>query len=198
MIVLLSVVLLSLALAADAFAAALGQGAKGRGAVWPLAMRTGAAFGVAQAVAPLIGWGLATAFAGAIEAFDHWIAFGLLAVLGMRMIRAALKDAKGGDTPDVAEGAEAVAGGDSFLGLMVLAVAVSIDAAAAGVTLPALGAPVMVSVAAIGGTTFVLSALGVLIGRAGSEALGWKAEALGGVILIVIGVKVLIDHRAFG
>lgn len=190
---LASVLLLSLGLAADAFAAALGRGAALRGPVLPEALKTGAAFGLGQAIAPLIGWGVAAAFAGAMEAYDHWIAFALLVVLGARMIRGALTDARLG--PAAQEAAERKR---SCWSLVLLAAAVSVDAAAAGVTLPALGAPVAASVIVIGGATFILSAIGVAIGRAGSEALGWKAEAAGGVILIAIGIKVLLDHHAFG
>ena len=82
--------------------------------------------------------------------------------------------------------------------LFVLAVATSIDAAAAGFTLPTIGVGVGVSLAVIGGVTFVLSAAGVWIGRMGSQALGSKAEILGGLVLIGLGVKVLVDHQAFG
>ena len=82
--------------------------------------------------------------------------------------------------------------------LVTLAIAVSIDAAAAGITLPTLGVPVFISVAVIGLVTFVLSAAGVMIGRVGAKALGPQAEIVGGLILIMIGAKVLVDHRAFG
>ena len=82
--------------------------------------------------------------------------------------------------------------------LVTLAIAVSIDAAAAGITLPTLGVPVFISVAVIGLVTFVLSAAGVMIGRGGAKALGPLAEIVGGLILIMIGAKVLVDHRAFG
>ena len=89
---------------------------------------------------------------------------------------------------------EELAGGT----LVTLSIAVSIDAAAAGITLPTLGTPVLVSIAVIGLVTFILSAAGVLIGRGGAKALGPQAEIAGGLILIVIGAKVLVDHRAFG
>jgi putative Mn2+ efflux pump MntP len=82
--------------------------------------------------------------------------------------------------------------------LASLAVAVSIDAAAAGMTLPALEAPILISVLVIGLVTFALSFAGVIIGRAGARAIGPQAEIIGGLILILIGAKVLIDHRAFG
>jgi putative Mn2+ efflux pump MntP len=185
-----SLVLLAFGLAADAFAVAIGQGAAARTRVWRTALAVGLAFGVAQAVAPLLGWSLGVAFAGLIEAWDHWIAFVLLALIGFKMIWEGNKS----DPPREKETAKQ-AGGWALLGL---AVATSIDAAAAGITLPTLGAPILLSIGAIGLVTFVLSFSGVWIGRTGSRVLGPNAEIIGGLILIVIGAKVLIDHKAFG
>jgi putative Mn2+ efflux pump MntP len=188
-----SLVLLAVGLAADAFAVAIGQGAAARTHVWRTALVVGLAFGVAQAVAPLLGWSLGVAIAGLIEAWDHWIAFGLLALIGARMIWEGNKSDPPGEASD--PGKEQIAKGWTLPGL---AVATSIDAAAAGVTLPTLGAPMLLSIGLIGGVTFVLSFVGVWIGRTGSRALGSNAEVIGGLILIVIGAKVLIDHKAFG
>lgn len=193
MTVYISLALLSLALAADAFAVAIGQGVAVRANLLRSALMVGLAFGAAQAIAPLIGWALGVAFAGYIESFDHWIAFVLLAFVGAKMIR----EGNAADPPGEASdpGKERVASGFQ---LLVLSVAVSIDAAAAGVTLPTIGAPLVTSLAAIGGVTFVLSAIGVWIGRHGARAIGPQAEIIGGLMLIVIGAKVLIDHKAFG
>jgi putative Mn2+ efflux pump MntP len=188
-----SLVLLAIGLAADAFAVAVGQGAATRAHVWRTALAVGVTFGVAQAVAPLIGWSLGIAFAGLIEAWDHWIAFGLLALIGAKMIW----EGNRADPPgkEREPGQEKLAGGLALLGL---AVATSIDAAAAGITLPTLGAPILTSIAVIGLVTFALSYAGVWLGRTGSRVLGPNAEIIGGLILIVIGAKVLIDHKAFG
>jgi putative Mn2+ efflux pump MntP len=184
-----SLFLLGLALAADAFAVALSQGALSRSNTLRTSLSVGFAFGLAQAIAPLIGWGLGVAFAGAIESFDHWIAFGLLALVGAKMIwEGNTADPPGEEDKKVT----------SLGALVMLAIAVSIDAAAAGVTLPTLGAPILVSIAVIGGVTFALSAAGVWIGRFGAARIGPQAEIIGGVILIVIGAKVLFDHHAFG
>ena len=109
------------------------------------------------------------------------------------MIREGLAHDPPGEESD--PGKEVVARGWK---LVMLAIAVSIDAAAAGVTLPTLDAPIAVSIAMIGLVTFALSVAGVMIGRAGAKALGSQAEIVGGLILIIIGAKVLIDHRAFG
>ncbi|MDP3736234.1 MAG: manganese efflux pump MntP family protein [Hyphomonadaceae bacterium] len=183
----LSLFLLAIGLAADAFAVALSQGAAARTNLLRTAIIVGLAFGVAQAIAPLIGWSLGIAFAGLIESFDHWVAFVLLAAIGTKLIW------EGNQPKD--EVAKKPAGGWQ---LLVLAVATSVDAVAAGIALPTLGAPILISIAVIGLITFALSFAGVWIGRAGSKALGSNAEIIGGLILIVIGAKVLIDHHAFG
>jgi len=188
-----SLFLLAVGLAADAFAVALGQGAATRKTPWRTAITVGLAFGAAQAVAPLIGWLLGVAFAGLIESFDHWVAFGLLAAMGSKMNWEGYRNDPPGDESD--PGKERQAGAWQ---LTVLAVATSIDAAAAGITLPTLGVPIVISIVVIGLITFALSFAGVWIGRAGSKALGSNAEIIGGLILIVIGAKVLIDHHALG
>jgi manganese efflux pump family protein len=188
-----SVVLLAFGLAADAFAVAIGQGAAARTQPWRTAATVALAFGVAQAIAPLIGWSLGYWFASLIDAFDHWVAFGLLTLVGAKMV---WEGNKGGPArPESDAGKRPAARGWA---LLMLAIATSIDAAAAGITLPTLGAPVLVSIAIIGAVTFILSFAGVWIGRTGSRAIGPNAEIVGGLILIVIGAKVLIDHRAFG
>lgn len=189
----ISLILLAIGLAADAFAVALGQGAVTRHRAVRGALVIAFAFGLAQAIAPLIGWALGVLFADLIANFDHWVAFVLLALVGGKMIREGFAKDPPGEESD--PGKEKPARGWV---LVTLAIAVSIDAAAAGITLPTLDAPIFVSVAVIGLVTFALSFAGVLIGRAGAKAIGPQAEIVGGLILIVIGAKVLIDHRAFG
>ena len=185
---MISLFLLSLALASDAFAVALCQGAVTGPQPWRLSLSVGAAFGIAQAIAPLIGWGLGVAFAGMIATVAHWIAFALLALVGGKMLFEGAKADPPGDEKKRASG----------MALFILAVATSIDAAAAGFTLPTIGVGIGLSVAMIGGVTFILSVAGVWIGRVGSQAQGSKAEILGGSVLIGLGFKVLIDHHAFG
>lgn len=183
----LALILLAFGLAADAFAVAITQGAAATDRPMRAALVLAGAFGLAQAIAPLAGWALGQTFAGHIEHWDHWIAFGLLGVIGAKMIRDGLKPR--------AEPEEELSKG---LALPMLALATSIDAAAAGVALPTLGAPILMSVLTIGLVTFGMCFAGVWIGRAGSRAVGPNAAILGGVVLIVIGAKVLVDHRAFG
>jgi manganese efflux pump family protein len=189
----ISLILLAFGLAADAFAVALGQGAVVKANPWRSALVVGAAFGLAQAIAPLLGWAVSLLFAGLIESVDHWVAFVLLVIVGGKMVWEGSRSDPPGKESD--PGKETLAGGWK---LVILSVTVSIDAAAAGITLPTLDAPIVVSVVVIGLVTFALSTAGVMIGRAGAKAMGAQAEIIGGLILIVIGAKVLIDHKAFG
>lgn len=183
---LLAAATLGSALAADAFAAALCQGVGVRRNHHARAMLVGGAFGAAQAIAPLLGWGIGVSCAGVIADVDHWIAFAILAVLGGKLIREGLSRA-GACAPPA-----------TGMALLWLAIATSIDAVAAGVVLPTLDVPPLLAAATIGVVTFVISAGGVYLGRVVGAALGGKAEVLGGVVLIAIGIRVLVAHRAFG
>lgn len=182
-----TLLVLAFALAADAFAVALCQGAAVRPG-WRGAARIGVAFGAAQALMPLVGWGLGVAFADAIRDVDHWVAFILLAILGAKTL-------KEGITPDEA-GCDPTPSLSSWA-LLGAAVATSIDAAAAGITLPTLGAPILLACAVIGLVTLLLCAAGVFIGAASGARLGKKAEIAGGLALIAIGTKILVDHMFF-
>ncbi len=180
-------VVLALALAADAFAVAVSQGASGRHGIGG-AMRIGGAFGLAQGIMPLIGWALGVRFTGVIGAFDHWIAFGLLGALGAKTIYEGLSaDDDAGPAPRL-----------SNLALLGAALATSIDAAAAGVTLPTLGAPIGLACATIGLVTLAASTSGVLLGGAAGSRIGKRAEVVGGAALILIGLNILIRHLFFG
>ena len=186
----MTVILLALALSMDAFAAALSQGAAARpSATLAGALRIGAAFGSAQAIMPLLGWALGLAFASMIRDMDHWIAFVLLAAIGGRMVHAAF--ASGVDDND---SIPLITG----WALASVAVATSIDAAAAGVTIAFLRQPVLVTCAVIGTVTFLLSIAGVLLGGALGSVVGKRAELLGGLVLIGLGCKILIEHQFLG
>jgi putative Mn2+ efflux pump MntP len=151
-------------------------------------IRVATFFGGFQALMPLVGWLLGSRIGPFVEAWDHWIAFALLAGIGGKM----LWEAK--DTEEVSErSSDALFGTRS---LLVLAVATSIDALAAGLMLPMLGAPLALSLATIGVTTAALSALGLYAGRRFGSALGRRLDAAGGIVLIALGVKVLADHLA--
>jgi manganese efflux pump family protein len=179
---------LALALAADAFAVALCQGATARTGLRG-AVRIGTAFGAAQALMPLLGWAAGVAFAAAIRDVDHWVAFALLAGLGARTLRDGLSADRGGCNPTRSLGGWALFGA---------AFATSVDATAAGVTLPALGAPVLLACAVIGAVTLVACTGGVYLGAVGGVRLGKRAEIFGGLALIAIGTKILVEHLFFG
>lgn len=150
------------------------------------ALRVAFLFGGFQAAMPALGWLLGDRFAARIEAWDHWIAFALLAGIGGKMIHEALSQRDDGPAPP----------SDTFgwRPLLVLAVATSIDALAAGVTLPLLDVPLVTAVVVIGAVTAALSLAGVYVGRRFGDRLGKKLDVLGGVLLIGLGVKTLVEH----
>jgi manganese efflux pump family protein len=180
---MIAAILLAFALAMDAFAVALTQGAKFRPSAaggFAIALT----FGVFQALMPLAGWGIGAVALAYVEAVDHWIAFGLLAFLGVRML--------GGHVGDE-EAAHALTGRT----LLIAGVATSIDALAAGITLPTLGVSPWLAVALIGLVTVALSGAGVVLGRRAGDHLGTWAERAGGVILIGLGCKILAEHTGW-
>lgn len=182
---MLALFALAVALSMDAFAAALCQGVGRPGLVRALAV--GGAFGAAQGLMPLAGWGLGIAFAGVISELDHWIALALLGFLGVRMIREGL-----------ARGADDCAPTLSGPALLAAAIATSIDAAAAGITLPLLELPIWFACAVIGATTAVLSTAGVWLGGVVGARLGRGAELFGGATLVALGLKIFVEHQFFG
>ena len=180
---MLQALVLSVALAMDATAVAAARGAYG---IRPAeAGKLALAFGLCQAGMAALGWVIGATAARWVAEWDHWLVFGLLAMIGGKMLVDAFR---GGAQLDASRAA---------LGLgtvVLLSIATSIDALAAGVTLPLLRAPVAVSLFLIGATTLILSLAGALGGRALGSRIGKKLQILGGVALIAIGVKTLIDH----
>jgi putative Mn2+ efflux pump MntP len=175
--------LLAIALAMDAFAVALTQGARFRPR-FAGGFAVALTFALFQAVMPLIGWGIGAFALAYVEAIDHWIAFGLLAYLGVRML--------GGHVGEE-ETSHALTG----RALLVAGVATSIDALAAGITLPTLDIVPLTAAALIGFVTFAMSGAGVLLGRRAGDHLGEWAERAGGVILIGLGCKILAEHTGW-
>jgi putative Mn2+ efflux pump MntP len=181
---LLPILLLALSMSSDAFAAALGKGARLDRPGLGEALRTGLIFGSIEAVTPVIGWVLGRGASRYIQAFDHWIAFGLLVVIGGKMIWDSLQRSQ----------AEQKSQRHTFTALAVTALGTSIDALAVGVTLALVGANIIVNALAIGTATFIMVTIGVMAGRYLGEKFGRYAEAAGGVVLIAIGVKILLEH----
>jgi putative Mn2+ efflux pump MntP len=151
-------------------------------------------FGGFQALMPMLGYALGASVGKWIQAWDHWIVFLLLGGLGTRMLRGAFaQSAPGADDSDAA----AIRGtADPFAlpVLLTLSIATSIDALAAGITLPLMGASLLSSSAAIGVITAGLSVLGLFVGRHFGAALGRKLDVVGGLALIGLGIKTLIEH----
>jgi len=175
----------------DAFAVSVSSGMCVTGLTFRYALRTALAFGLFQFIMPLAGFLVGTAFSGIIESWDHWIAFGLLAVVGGKMVWEAL------NTKDVSSCSEEERNKLNVLDLrvlLVLAVATSIDALAVGVSYSVIRAPILPASTIIGLVTFVLCLLGCEFGkRIGSRLERW-AEVAGGVVLIGIGLKILLEH----
>ena len=176
--------LIAVGLSMDAFAVSVCKGLAMKRCTWGKAGIVGLYFGAFQALMPLLGYLLGAGFAGMIEDYDHWIAFLLLGLIGTNMIREAL----GG-------GEEEKQNDDfSFRVMLPLAVATSIDALAVGVSFAFLQTPILKAVAVIGLTTFCFGVAGVKIGHLFGAKYETKAELVGGVILILIGSKILLEH----
>lgn len=186
----LSILLLGFAMSTDAFAAALGKGA---GMIKPRlseALRIGLIFGVVEAITPIIGWLLGSAASSFIESIDHWIAFGLLSVLGLHMIYKAIRD------DDTAEPEEMEKKG--LLSVVLTGLATSIDAMAVGVGLAFIDVNILLVAAVIGFCTFAMVTIGIMAGRVLGALIGKRAEMAGGVILIIVGATILYEHLQAG
>ena len=179
--------LLAVGLSMDAFAVSICKGLSMKKAGLKEGCICGAWFGGFQALMPLIGFFLGTLFADAIEAFDHWVAFGLLALIGINMLREAFGPQEEECCDDL-----------SFKKMFVMAVATSIDALAVGIFLAMAGdVNIFVAIAFIGVITFALSAAGVKIGNVFGSRFQKDAQIAGGVILILLGIKILLEHLGF-
>ncbi|MFT4256047.1 MAG: manganese efflux pump MntP family protein [Pseudoxanthomonas sp.] len=181
-----STVLLGLAMSTDAFAAAIGKGAGMSQPRWRDALRIGAVFGVVEGLTPLIGWLLGTAASRFVREWDHWVAFGLLSLLGLHMLYKALA----GDDENKA-GAKPREG---LLGIALTGLATSIDALAVGVGLAFVDTHIGIAAATIGLCTFAMVSVGIMAGRALGSLFGKRAEMIGGVILIAVGAAILYEH----
>lgn len=180
---------LAFSVSMDAFAVSVCKGLCMKKASLKASATCGAWFGGFQAMMPLIGFFLGTLFAAAIEAIDHWVAFGLLALIGANMLKEAFEKNEEGDCCD-ANGADL-----SVKTMFVMAIATSIDALAVGISLAmAGGVNIYVAVSLIGAFTFFMSALGVQLGNIFGSRFEKPAEITGGVILILLGAKILLEH----
>src|SRR5262245_36230696 len=181
-----SILLLAVGLAMDAAAVAAARGLSAAKVGTREAVLIAVYFGGAQALMPLLGYWLGGYAGPWIAAWDHWLAFVLLGAIGAKM----LWEARGNDEPEAAPNA-ALFGARVML---LLAIATSVDAFAVGLMLPVLGAPLLLSLITIGLTTAALSVTGLFAGRQLGARLGRRLDALGGVVLIGLGTKILLQH----
>ena len=180
---ILDLIVTAIALSMDAFAVSIGKGLSTRNVRLKHGLICGAYFGGFQALMPLVGYLLASSFADYIKAYDHWIAFALLVLIGANMIREAFSKEE-----------ENVDSSFSVKTMLLLAVATSIDALATGVSFALTETNIWTAIALIGATTFAFSAAGVKIGSVFGSKYQSKAEFIGGAILILMGIKILVEH----
>jgi len=179
---------LAFALAMDAFAVALTAGALLYPATGRQQFRLGFHFGLFQALMPILGWLAGLTIAQAIRSYDHWIAFGLLAYVGAKMIHEALADEDQRETKDPTRG----------MTMVMLSIATSIDALAVGLTLAMLNVTVWFPALIIGLVASGMTLLGMRLGGHIGAAWGRRVEILGGLVLFGIGIKILLQHTLWG
>lgn len=180
---ILEIFLVGVGLAMDAFAVSICKGLAMKKLDWKKAIIIALYFGIFQAVMPIIGYFLGTTFESLVTQIDHWIAFILLGIIGINMI----KEAFSKESENVNDKVD-------FKTMIILAIATSIDALAIGITFAFFKTNLLLAVIIIGIITFMLSLIGVKIGNKFGNKYEKKAEIFGGVILILIGVKILIEH----
>lgn len=183
----LELFLIGVGLSMDAFAVAICQGLCMPKLNWRHTITIALFFGGFQALMPFTGWLLGSQFAGYIQSIDHWVAFVLLVLIGGNMVREAL-------SPDEEEVACAIAAKLDYRQLFMMAVATSIDALAVGVTFAFLEVTIVPAISIIGCTTFCISIAGVVVGNFFGARYKKRAELSGGIILILLGVKILLEH----
>ncbi|WP_406818417.1 manganese efflux pump MntP [Klebsiella pneumoniae] len=181
-------ILLAFGMSMDAFAASIGKGASLHKPKFSEAVRTGLIFGAIETLTPLVGWGLGMLASQFILEWNHWIAFILLVFLGGRMIVEGFR----GDSDEACEAPHR----HGFWLLVTTAFATSLDAMAVGVGLAFLQVSIVTTALAIGCATFIMSTLGMMVGRFIGPLLGKRAEILGGIVLIGIGSEILWSHFA--
>lgn len=196
---LLSIVLIAFGLSMDAFAVSITNGITIRNLRLSHVLKIALFFGGFQALMPAIGWAAGSQFKDYIVSIDHWIAFGLLAVIGIKMIREALEEAEDCryEIEEAAISRQESARDNNQLKtgrLVVLAIATSIDALAVGVSFAFLRVSILWASLIIGLITFGVCAFGVLVGKRCGCLFKKKAEISGGVVLILIGAKILFEH----
>ena len=181
---LFEILLIAVSMAMDAFAVCFGAGAQARTSGPRPVFRLSFHFGLFQFLMPVIGWFAGTTIVRYISAYDHWVAFGLLAFVGIRMIRSGLEAGGGEQKNDPSRGWT----------LVLLAFATSIDALAVGFSLGLVGMTIWYPAVIIGVVTGLISWLGIFLGNRLGQKLGKRMEIIGGIVLILIGIRILLSH----
>jgi len=180
---LLTIFFIAIGLGVDAFSVAIGIGASSIKKSWPPVLRLASSFGFFQFVMPIAGWLAGLTVVNIISGYDHWVAFALLAVVGGKMIWEAFAEEKEEQT-DRTKG----------LSLLLLSIATSIDALAVGFSFSLLKTPIVMPAMIIGIVCFAMTVGGMYFGKVLAKIFGKKVEIFGGVVLIAIGIKILVDH----
>ena len=189
---LFTTILLALGMSVDAFAAALARGAGSLHYTWRQTVKTALIFGIVETITPLIGWLVGSMAQKFIAEYDHWLAFGLLLALGLKMIWGALHD-----DDDEAAAADKNCTDTTLLLTVITAIATSIDSMVVGVGLAFLDANIWLTALAIGTSTTIMAAVGLRLGRLLGQKIGSRAEMAGGVVLIGIGTFILLEHLGY-
>ena len=189
---LFTTILLALGMSVDAFAAALARGAGSLHYTWRQTVKTALIFGIVETITPLIGWLAGSMAQKFIAEYDHWLAFGLLLALGLKMIWGALHD-----DDDEAAAADKNRTDTTLLLTIITAIATSIDSMVVGVGLAFLDANIWLTALAIGTSTTIMAAVGLRLGRLLGQKIGSRAEMAGGVVLIGIGTFILLEHLGY-
>ena len=188
MLMFIELFLLGIGLAMDAFAVSVCKGLGMRRLNKKQTLIIGLYFGGFQALMPLVGWLLGSQFQKYITRIDHWIAFILLGFIGGKMMIESIREWNEEETVDVIDAPL------DHKNMLVLAVATSIDALAVGITFAFLDTPIIEAITIIGITTMVISIIGVVVGNFFGSRYKSKAEFIGGLILVLLGLKILLEH----
>lgn len=179
----LEILLIAIGLAMDAFAVSICKGLSMKKMSWKKAIIVGLYFAIFQALMPIIGYLLGASFESVVTKIDHWIAFGLLTIIGINMLKEAFSKNEENQNDSV-----------DFRTMSVLAIATSIDALAVGITFAFLRVNMLIAAIIIGIVTFAICIIGVKIGNKFGDKYERKAETVGGLILILMGIKILLEH----
>lgn len=184
----LSTAILAFSMSTDAFAVSVGKGAALRKPKLSEAFRTGAIFGAVEGITPVIGWCIGLVASSYVQAVDHWIAFTLLAGIGLKMIHESLSAEERTEEKPLRH---------SLPRLVLTAIGTSIDSMAVGVSLSVIGTEIGVIAAAIGFATFTMVTIGLMTGQYLGAKFGRRAEMLGGIALVCLGTKILFEHLGY-